>query len=250
MAGAGRREGRSLPGLAVGDHVAADDGAGGEALFRGLPRAFPRCADAGGRAVRGRHERLGGAGILQPRAQPSCLRAGGRGAAWRAVSRHGSGVARSAGHRGLHGCGGGGHCLRSYRGSRRWQCRTGDEPAACAGGTDAGRARRCGRAHAGHRAGGQVRRFRTSPDGSRCHHLHTAKAFLCALPLAGAMPGATGRHAGELSAQGTEEGASAAARRGLRGAACRSGDPAAHASAQGPARRHGRGADQRMEREA
>ena len=38
-----RRDGRSLPGLALGDHAAADHREGGRALFRALPRALAGC---------------------------------------------------------------------------------------------------------------------------------------------------------------------------------------------------------------
>ncbi len=53
--------------------------------------------------------------------------------------------------------------------------------------------------------------------------------------------------AGELSTQGREEDRRAASRRGFRGRARREGNPGAHAAAQGPARRHDRGADDRMD---
>src|SRR5690242_1324022 len=49
VAGVGRRARRSLSGLAVGNHAAADDRQGRRALFREVPFALARCGRAGAR---------------------------------------------------------------------------------------------------------------------------------------------------------------------------------------------------------
>ena len=76
----------------------------------------------------------------------------------------------------------------------------------------------------------------------------TPKRPACAIcPVDRCLRGARARRSGELSAQGGEEDRRAAARRGVRGVARRRPHPAAHARRRRPARRHDRGADDRMD---
>ena len=79
---------RSLSGLAVGDHAAADDGAGGRALLRALPRSLARRWSARRGGARRRAQALGRARLLRARPQPACLRQGRGRAARRAISAH------------------------------------------------------------------------------------------------------------------------------------------------------------------
>ena len=65
---------RSLPGLAVGDHAAADHGGRGRRLLPPLPRALADGRGAGRGADRRRDGGLGRARLLRPRPQPARLR--------------------------------------------------------------------------------------------------------------------------------------------------------------------------------
>ena len=77
VAAAGGRARRSVPGLAVGNHAAADRRQNRRAVFREIPGALARCRRARPRLARRRAADVGRARLLFARAQPACLR--GRG---------------------------------------------------------------------------------------------------------------------------------------------------------------------------
>ena len=92
------------------------------------------------------------------------------------------------------------------------------------------------------------RRFRAGDDGSRRHHLHAEEAGLRHLSVDASLRGARARRrrrrfrARRRRCEGTH-----APRRRLRRRARRRSRAAAHAAGEGPARRHDRGADDRMD---
>src|SRR6202522_2328922 len=88
LASAGRPAPRSLCGVAVGNHVAADRGQNGRALFCEIPGALERCGGAWPRLARRRVTDVGRAWILLARAQSARLRGVGAARSWRGFSRY------------------------------------------------------------------------------------------------------------------------------------------------------------------
>src|ERR1700681_332296 len=66
VAAAGGRASRRLPGLAVGDHAAADWGQNGRAVFREISGPLARCRGARARVARRCAADVGGARLLLP----------------------------------------------------------------------------------------------------------------------------------------------------------------------------------------
>ena len=102
VAAAAGRTRRSLSGLAVGNHAAADRRQNGGAVFPEIRRALARCRCAGPRLARRRAADVGRARLLFARAQSARLRGGGAARSWRGVSGQRGRPARAAGDRPLH----------------------------------------------------------------------------------------------------------------------------------------------------
>ena len=128
---------RSLSGLAVGDHAAADDGEGGRAVFREIRRALAdgRCAGPG--FARRRAPHVGGARLLLACAQPACLRRRGDARARRTISRQRRRPARASRCRSLYGCGDRSDRVRSPDHAGGRQHRAGGVAAVCGRGRTA-----------------------------------------------------------------------------------------------------------------
>ena len=183
MARASRRGAGSLPGVAVGDHAAADQCDGGAALFRGLSRSLSDPREVGERAGRGRHAGLGRPRLLLAGAQSPRLRTGFGGPARRPLSGDGGGAPQAARHRRLHGGGDRRHRLQPAGRRRRRQCRAGRLASLSRRGAAAGRQGGHQGAHRIARPDGPAGRFRASLDGSRRHDLHAEAAGLRAVPV-------------------------------------------------------------------
>ena len=125
VAGAGGRARRSVPGLAVGNHAAADRREDGRAVFREVPGALAGCRGAGPRLARRCAADVGGARLLLARAQSACLRGGGAARSWRRFPGHRRRPARAAGDRALHGGGDRGDRVRPphHAGRRQYRAR-------------------------------------------------------------------------------------------------------------------------------
>ena len=123
--------GRSLPGVAVGGHAAADHGQGGHSLLPGVSAPLAVGGGAGGGESERRSGRMGRTWLLQPRAQPARLRPTRRRAPRQQLPAIGGGPQGAAGHRPLYGRR---HCRHRLRGagdSCGRQCGAGCRPAVC-----------------------------------------------------------------------------------------------------------------------
>ena len=211
-----RRAARPLSRLALGDHAAADHRQGGRALLRALYRALAERARARGGAARGRAQAVGRARLLRARTA-ICTPAPRQWSSAMADTFHrAKRRSRAARHRPLYGGG--------DRGDRIRRAGCGGRRQRGAGGGAALRRRRRaiggqGRDSAPHRApraGRTRRRFRASADGPWRDHLHAEEAGLRAVSMDGRVRRPSTRRPRDVSAQGAEEGRTAAPRRGLR----------------------------------
>ena len=238
---------RSLPGVALGNHAAADDGQGGRTLLCALPGALARCRGAGRGPARRGSQDLGGARLLRARPKPACLRA----APWSSDTAENFRKAKL-------------RCARFPASApirrRRSPRSPHDAPATPVDGNvervvarlfaveaplpaakpEISPPRPRADAAAAHR------RFRASHDGSRRHHLHAEEAGLRALPVERRLRGAHARRRRDVSAANAQARRRAAPRRRLRCAPRRRLFAGADAAGQGFARRHDRSADHAM----
>jgi hypothetical protein len=232
------RDGRSLPGLAQRDHVAADHGQGGAPVLRRVPAPLARCERAGPRRVGRGAWRLGGARLLRPRPQPPCLRPRCGRPAWRQISGRRGRAAQVAGDRQLYRSGHRGDCLRpaGESGRRQYRARGGapvrrHDAAACGESRDQS-ARRD--PNVGRPAG----RLRPSDDGFGCDHLHAAPPGLRSLSGQGRLPGPCRGTSRGAALPRPERGAPAETRCDLRRDTARRRRSAARAAAARPVGRH------------
>ena len=125
VAAAGGRAGRSVPGVAVGNHAAADRRQNRRAVFREIPGALARSRCAGPRLARRCAADVGRARLLFPRPQSARLRGGRAARSWRRVSRYRGGLAIAAGDRALYRRGHCGDRLRPphHAGRRQYRAR-------------------------------------------------------------------------------------------------------------------------------
>ena len=128
VARAGRGAHPALPGVAVGDHAAADHRGHGRRLFPPLRRTLAHGRGAGGGPARPCSLGLGRPRLLRPRPQSPCLRPGRGRTPWRALPGGRGGPAGAARHRPLHGRRHPRHRLRPAGLGGRRQCRAGDRP--------------------------------------------------------------------------------------------------------------------------
>ena len=172
-----------ISGLAVGNHAAADHGAGGGCLLPQVPGPCGRTVEGAGQSGRTGPGpgRLGGAWLLRPRPQPACRRQSG---GWIEMG------GKFPTHRGIACCalpGVGGYTAGAISaiaydektGGDGRQCRTGDRAALCRPDSHAERPRwNCIVLGSGAGAG-PGRRFRAGADGSGQRHLHTPSGHAC-----------------------------------------------------------------------
>ena len=125
VAAAGGRAGRSVPGVAVGNHAAADRRQNRRAVFREISGALARGRGARPRLARRRAADVGRARLLFPRPQSARLRGGGAARSRRRVSRYRGGLALAAGDRALYRRGDSGDRLRPphHAGRRQYRAR-------------------------------------------------------------------------------------------------------------------------------
>src|ERR1700704_6827420 len=96
VAAAGGRTRRSLFGLAVGNHAAADRRQNGGTVFREISGALARRRGARRCLARRRAADVGGARLLLAGAQFARLRGGGAARSWRRISGYRTRLARAA----------------------------------------------------------------------------------------------------------------------------------------------------------
>ncbi len=156
-------------------------------------------------------------------------------------------LARAARHRRLHRGGDRGHRVRPPRGGDRRQHRAGDRAALRNRSRIAGGEVRNPRPGRDAGAGAARRRFHPGDDGPRRHDLHAEAAGLRHLSMGRCVRGQSPRRRRDVSAQGAEGRRQDALRRIVRGDARRRSRTGPDPAGEGPARRHDRGAFDRLD---